>query len=49
VALVDADPFGGAIDLDRMRRATPTGEPLGLVTGATRNRVRGAITTVFAP
>jgi hypothetical protein len=48
VALVDADPLGGAIDLDRMRRATPTGEPLGLVTGATMARVREAIVTVFA-
>jgi hypothetical protein len=48
MALVDADPLGGAVDLDRMRRARPTGEPLGLVTGATMNRVRNAITTVFA-
>jgi mRNA interferase MazF len=47
VALVDADPLGGAVDLDRMRRARPAGEPLGLVTGATMNRVRNAIATVF--
>jgi hypothetical protein len=48
VALVDADPLGGAVDLDRLRRATPTGEPLGLFTGATMTRVREAIMTVFA-
>jgi hypothetical protein len=49
VALVDADPFGGAVDLDRLRRADPTGAPLGLITGASMNRVRGAIAAVFAP
>jgi mRNA-degrading endonuclease toxin of MazEF toxin-antitoxin module len=48
VALVDADPLGGSVDLDRLRRALPVGEPLGLVTGATMSRVREAIATVFA-
>jgi len=48
VELHDADPLGGSVDLDRMRRATPSGELLGLVTGATMSRVREAITAVFA-
>lgn len=48
VALHDADPLGGAIDLDRLRRALPNGQPLGLVTGATMNRVRESIAAVFA-
>jgi hypothetical protein len=48
VALVDADPLGGAVDLDRLRRATPTGEPVGLLTGATTQRVREAIYALFA-
>lgn len=48
VALVDADPLGGTIDLDRLRRASPIGDPAGMVTGATMNRVRDAIRTMFA-
>jgi hypothetical protein len=48
VALNDADPLGGAVDLDRLRRASPNGELLGLVTGATMNRVRESIAAVFA-
>jgi mRNA interferase MazF len=48
VALHDADPLGGAVDLDRLRRAMPTGQSLGLVTGATMNRVREAITAVLS-
>lgn len=48
VALHDADPLGGAIDLDRMRRALPNGPALGLITGATMNRVRESIAAVFA-
>jgi mRNA interferase MazF len=48
VALVDADPVGGAVDLDRLRRGLPNGDPVGLVTGATMSRVRAAVATVFA-
>ena len=48
VALHDADPLGGAVDLDRLRRAAPNGQSLGLVTGTTMNRVRAAVFTVFA-
>ncbi len=48
VALHDTDPLGGAVDLDRLRRATPNGDLIGLVTGATMNRVRESVTAVFA-
>jgi hypothetical protein len=48
VGLHDADPLGGAVDLDRLRRATPNGGLIGLVTGATMNRVRESIAAVFA-
>jgi mRNA interferase MazF len=48
VALHDADPLGGAVDLDRLRRAAPNGQLLGLVTGATMSRVRESISAVFA-
>jgi hypothetical protein len=47
VALVDADPLGGTADIDRLDRATVSGEPVGIVTGATMQRVRDAISTVF--
>ncbi len=48
LALHDSDPLGGAVDLDRLRRATPNGDMLGLITGATMSRVREAIAAVFA-
>ena len=48
VVLADTDPLGGAIDIDRMARAAPTGEPIGLLTGTTVERVRKAIYTLFA-
>jgi mRNA interferase MazF len=48
VALLDTDPLGGAVDLDRLRRGLPSGDPVGLVTGATMSRVREAVATVFA-
>lgn len=48
VALVDADPVGGTADLDRLDRVRPTGDPVGIVTGATMRRVGEAITIVFA-
>jgi mRNA-degrading endonuclease toxin of MazEF toxin-antitoxin module len=48
VALADTDPLGGALDIDRMIRATPAGESIGLLTGATVDRVRQAIYTLFA-
>jgi hypothetical protein len=47
VALHDADPLGGAVDLDRLRRAEPNGPPLGLITGSTMNRVREAVSAFF--
>lgn len=48
VALHDADPLGGSVDLDRLGRATPTGDLVGMVTGATMNRVRESIAAVLA-
>ena len=48
VAMADTDPLGGAIDIDRMIRDTPTGKPIGLLTGATMHRIRQAIHTLFA-
>jgi len=48
VALLDADPLGGSADIERLDRAAVTGEPICLVTGATMQRVREAITTLFA-
>lgn len=48
VALHDADPLGGAVDLDRLVREVPNGALLGLVTGATMARIRESIAAVFA-
>jgi PemK-like, MazF-like toxin of type II toxin-antitoxin system len=48
VALMDADPFGGAVDVDRMARIAPEGEPIGILTGATMQRVRESIYMLFA-
>ena len=48
VVLADTDPLGGAVDIDRMIRAVPAGEAIGLLTGATVERVRQAINTLFA-
>ncbi len=48
VALIDVDPLGGFIDLDRLGRAEPDSAPLGTITGATMARVREAIHTLFA-
>jgi len=39
---------GGTADLDRLDRVRPTGDPVGIVTGATMQRVREAVTLVFA-
>jgi hypothetical protein len=48
VSLVDADPFGGVVDVDRLSRIAPEGEPIGILTGATIQRVRESIYTLFA-
>jgi mRNA-degrading endonuclease toxin of MazEF toxin-antitoxin module len=48
VSLVDADPFGGVIDIDRMARIAPEGTAIGILTGATMQRVRESINTLFA-
>jgi len=48
VALLDADPFGGSADIDRLDRVPVTGEAIGILTGATVQRVREAIGTLFA-
>lgn len=48
VALVDADPLGGAADVERLDRAYVFGDPIGIVTGATMARVRHALHTLFA-
>ncbi len=47
VALIEPDPLAGFIDLDRLGRGAPDGQPIGIVTGATMARVRDAINTVF--
>jgi hypothetical protein len=48
VSLLDADPFGGVVDIDRLARIAPGGEPIGMLTGATMQRVRESIYTLFA-
>jgi hypothetical protein len=48
VALRDQDPVGGSADVDRLDRAPLDGEPVGMITGATMQRVREAIHTLFA-
>ncbi len=48
VALVEADPVGGTADIDRLDRASLSSEPVGIVTGATMQRIREAISTLFA-
>jgi mRNA interferase MazF len=48
VALADPDPLGGSVDVDRLSRVAPTGQPIGIVSGATMQRVREAIYTLFA-
>lgn len=48
VTLLDADPVGGTADIDRLDRVRLTGEPVGIVTGATMRRVHDAITMIFA-
>ena len=48
VPLVDPDPLGGTADMNRLERAQPAGQPLGIVTGATMQRLREAIAAVFA-
>ncbi|MGH3729724.1 MAG: type II toxin-antitoxin system PemK/MazF family toxin [Micromonosporaceae bacterium] len=48
VTLLDADPVGGTADVDRLDRVRLTGEPVGIVTGATMQRVREAVGMVFA-
>jgi hypothetical protein len=48
IALADADPLGGGVDAYRLRRAEPDGQPVGIITGGTMQRVREAVYTVFA-
>jgi mRNA interferase MazF len=48
VALADTDPLGGTVDVDRLTRVDPNGSPVGILTGATVERVRHAISTLFA-
>lgn len=48
VALVDSDPLGGSADVERLDRAQVSGQPVGMVTGATMHRVREAIYSLFA-
>ena len=48
VALVDADPVGGTADVERLDRMPLSGELLGMVTGATMQRIRQALAMVFA-
>ena len=48
VALSEADPLSGTADIGRLTQIQVDGEPIGLVTGATMNRVRNAINDIFA-
>lgn len=48
IALADVDPLGGSIDLGRLDMVPVTGTPIGIVTGATMQRVREAIQTLFS-
>jgi mRNA-degrading endonuclease toxin of MazEF toxin-antitoxin module len=48
VPLVDADPVGGTADIDRLDRAPVSGESVGIISGATMERIREAIHTLFA-
>lgn len=48
IALVDADPVGGSADIDRLDRATVEGRPIGILTGATMQRITEAIQTLYA-
>jgi mRNA interferase MazF len=51
IAMSDQDPIGGTADLGRLIRvdAAALGAELGLITGATLERVRDAIYTLFGP
>jgi mRNA-degrading endonuclease toxin of MazEF toxin-antitoxin module len=48
VALIDPDPLGGSADVDRLARISPGGTPIGIITGATMQRIREAIHTLYA-
>jgi hypothetical protein len=48
VAPGDPDPLGGSADIDRLDRAPVAGTPIGILTGATMQRVREAINGLFA-
>jgi mRNA-degrading endonuclease toxin of MazEF toxin-antitoxin module len=48
IPLIDPDPLGGFVDLDRLSRVDLDSPPLATMTGATMARVRDAIATVFA-
>lgn len=48
VALSEADPLSGTADIGRLTQLGVSGEAIGLVTGATMNRVRNAINDIFA-
>ncbi|WP_408611142.1 hypothetical protein [Glycomyces xiaoerkulensis] len=48
VALSEADPLGGTADIGRLAQVNVSGDPIGLVAGATMDRVRNAINDIFA-
>jgi hypothetical protein len=48
IAFIEPDPLAGFVDLDKLGRGLPEGEPIAIVAGATMARVRDAIQTVFA-
>lgn len=48
VAMSEADPLSGTADIGRLTQVSVTGEPIGLVAGATMHRVRNAINDIFA-
>lgn len=48
VALSEADPLSGTADIGRLTQIRVSGDPIGLVAGATMDRIRNAINDIFA-
>jgi hypothetical protein len=48
VAMSEADPLSGTADIGRLTQVSVSGEPIGLVAGATMDRVRSAINDIFS-
>lgn len=48
IALADTDPLGGTADVGRLDQVHIEGEPIGLISGVTMERIRSAIHDIFA-